>query len=262
MTDSLLNSVRMRERLVAEALVPEDALAVFCVGSVARGWANPASDYDICIITAQPRTAVGLVEQAVPLNPEIVPAYVGFSDERRWEVKYWTDSQVDQMLSKVTEERFASGGVASALIDLEEAFLERVLTCVPIIGDEWIHRRRKDVRTSAYREFVLSRTLGDADGAVEDAVGQMSAGDPHSAVLSAHKAFACTVNALLESVECYGSSSPKWRSRRMRDAAPQSLPYEQYWAMETMADLDPEVPEVWVAQVVSWCKQMAMEIEV
>jgi hypothetical protein len=261
-TESLLDSARMRERLLAEGLVPEDALAVFCVGSVARGWANPASDYDICIISAQPHTAAGLVELAVPLNPGIIPAYVGFSDGRRWELKYWTDGQVDQMLSKVTEERFASGGTASALIDLEEAFLERVLTCVPIIGDEWIHRRRKDVQASAYREFVLSRTLGDADGAVEDALGQLSAGDPHSAVLSTHKAFVCIVNALLESAECYGSSSPKWRSRRMRDATPQLLPYQQYWAMETMAHLDLEAPEMWVTNVVSWCKQMSMEIEV
>ncbi len=148
------------------------------------------------------------------------------------------------------------------MTDLEEAFLERLLTCVPIIGDEWIHRRRQDVRASAYRAFMLSRTLSDAEDAVEDAVGQLSARDPHSAVLSAHKAFACTVDALLESVECYGSSAPKWRSRRMRDAAPESLPYDQYWAMETMADLDPEDPEAWVTQVVSWCKQMATEIEI
>lgn len=262
MTDALFDSARMREHLAAEALVPADALAVFCVGSVARGWANSTSDYDISVITAQPHTAVGLVELAVPLNPGIVTLYVGFAGERRWEVHYWTDSQADQMLAKVSEELFASGAVASALTDMEEAFLERILTCVPIIGDEWIHRRRKDVRASAYREFMISRSLGDADGAVEDAVGQLSAGDPHSAVLSAHMAFACTVDALLESVECYGSSAPKWRSRRMRDAAPESLPYEQYWAMETMVDLDPEAPEAWVSQVVSWCRQMALEIEV
>lgn len=262
MTGPLLDGAQMLERLNADGLLPQDAIAAFCVGSVARRWANAGSDYDICIITPGPLGQTGLATLAVPLDPAVVPVSVGFAAGRRWEVKYWTDGQVDQMLSKVAEERFDSGEVMSALTDMEEAFLERILTCVPISGEEWIRRRREHVRASAYREFVLTRTLGDADGAVEDAIGQLSSGDPHSAVISAHKAFACTVNAILESAECYGSGTPKWRSRRMRDAVPPALPYEQYWAMETMADLDPAAPEKWIMQVVSWCKEMAMEIEV
>jgi Nucleotidyltransferase domain len=262
MTPTLLDGPEMLACLNADGLLPQDAVAVFCVGSVARGWANEGSDYDIAVIVPGSRTPAGTSTLPVPLEPAFVPVHVGYSAGRRWEVKYWTDSQVDQMLAKVSHERFESGQGVTALLTMEELFLERLLTCLPLSGEEWIRRRCEDLRASAYQRAVLTRTLGNADSALEDAIGQLASGDPDSAVISAHKAFVSTVDAILESAECYGSGTPKWRSRRMRDAAPPALAYEQYWAMETMTDLDPEAPEKWVMQVVSWCRETAMGVEI
>lgn len=250
-----------RAYLEAAGLLPEDTQSAFCVGSVARGWANPGSDYDIYVVTTAPHRADGLVESSVPLDPDVVPVHVGFADDRRWEIKYWTDNQVGQMLAKVSEERFSSGRVAVALTAVEEVFLERVLTCLPLTGEEWIARRQADIGASAYHEFVVNRSLSLADAAVEDAVGQLAAVDQHSAVLSARSAVGYTVNALLESCGCYGSGYPKWRARRMQEAAPAALPFDHYWAMETMAGLDRQDPGQWVRDTISWCKQMAMEVE-
>jgi hypothetical protein len=63
-------------------------------------------------------------------------------------------------------------------------------------------------------------------------------------------------------VECYGTMTAKWRARRMRDAAPGALSFDQYWSMETMQDLDPADPGNWVRRTISWCKATAMEIEI
>lgn len=263
MTSTLLDGPEMLACLNADGLLAQETLAVFCVGSVARGWANEGSDYDISVITPSGAPApAGARLVPVPLEPAFLPVHVGFSAGRRWEVKFWTDGQVDQMLAKVSQERFESGKAVNALLTTEEVFLERVLTCIPLSGEDWIGRRRADVRASAYQRAVLTRSLGNADSALEDAIGQLASGDPHSAVISAHKAFACTVDAILENAECYGSLTTKWRSRRMRDAAPPALAYERYWAMETMADLDPAAPEKWVMQTVTWCRDTAMEIEI
>lgn len=250
-----------RAYLEAARLLPEDAQSAFCIGSVARGWANPGSDYDISIVTTAPHRADGLVEDSIPLDPDVIPIHVGFADGRRWEIKYWTDDQVGQMLAKVSGERFDSGRVAMPLTAVEEVFLEGVLTCLPVTGEEWIARRRADIGNSAYREFVVARSLSLADGAAEDAIGQLAAADSHSAVLSARYAVGHTVDALLESCGCYGSGRPKWRARRMQEAVPAALPFARYWAMETMAGLDRQDPGQWVRDMISWCKQMAMEVE-
>lgn len=250
-----------RAYLEAGGLLPEDTQSAFCVGSVARGWANPGSDYDICVVTTAPHQADGLIEDSLPLEPDVIPIHVGYADDRRWEIKYWTDNQVGQVVAKVSGERFDSGRVSVALTPPEEIFLERVLTCLPLTGGEWIARRQADIRNSAYREFVITRSLSQADAAVEDALGQLAAADLHSAVLSARNAVGYTVDALLESCGCYGSCLPKWRARRMLEAMPAALPFDRYWAMETMAGLDRRDPGRWVRDMVSWCKQMAMEVE-
>ena len=258
----VIDTSACRERLGAAGLLPADALSAFCVGSVARGWATPASDVDIYVVTGEPFRIAESVGLTVPLYPDVVWAHIAYVDGRQWEIKYWTDGQVGQMLGKVSTERFDAGGMAKSLTDVEEAFIERLLTCLPIAGEQWVAERRDDIRKSAYREFVVSRSLAEADKAAGNAVGQLAANHIHGAVLSAHAAMRCTVDALLDSLECYGTVTPKWRARRMKDTAPAVLPFDQYWAMETMAYLDRDNPEPWVRQTISWCKQMTMEIEV
>jgi hypothetical protein len=251
------------EELQLRGLLPADHLAVVCVGSVARGWANDRSDYDFNVIAPGPWPGPSARTVPVPLCPGTVPSVVEWVDGRRWEIKYWLDVQVEQMLAKVSWFQFEEGGAAAgALTDTEELFLERLTTCVTLSGASWVRGRRQALERSAFRAFVTTRSLVEADAAVEDALGQLAAGDTDSAVLSAHKAFGHAVDALLESNGMYGSRTPKWRARRLREARPRLLSYEEYWPVETMRDLDPDDPATWVNRVVQRCRDLSIEVEI
>lgn len=249
--------------LEQRSLLPGSALAVFGVGSVARGWANPQSDFDVNIVSVQPWPTAAGKGLRVPLDPPSVPTEIFPAGGRRCETKYWLDSQVDQLLAKVSWEQFNAGQVAGELlIDTEELFLERLVTCVPLTGADWVRRRRDELDASAFRAFVVTRSLAEADGCVEDAMGQLTAGDTHSAVISARKAFGHAVDALLESVGEYGSQTPKWRARRFRAAAPAALGFDDYWAVETMRTFDPDHPAKWVEMVARMCKEISIDADV
>lgn len=254
------------EELESRRLLPPDLLALCCVGSVARGWANAGSDYDFNVVSRTPwRVPEESSVQAipVPLRPDAVPMVTLFVGGRRWEVKYWLDAQVDQMLGKVGWEQFEKGGSgARALIDVEELFLERLATCLPLGGAAWVRDRRRELDGTAFRAFVTTRSLAAADEAVEDALGQLAAGDCDSAVLSARKAFGHVADALMESEGNFGSLLPKWRARRFREAPPGRLAYEEYWRLETMRGFSSEAPERWVRHVVRRCKDLSLEVEI
>lgn len=249
--------------LAGRSLLPGECLAAFVVGSVARGWDNVKSDYDIYLVSARQWQGEAGMELRLPLDPPSVPIAVIHVDGRRWEMKYWLDSQVDQMLAKVSWAQFEQGGVAGQfLADAEEVFLERLVPCVPLAGEEWVRRRREDLTRSAFGAAVVTRSLAWLDDSVEDAVGQLASGDPESAVISAKKAFGHAVDALLESVGEYGYYTPKWRARRFRAATPSALTFDEYWAIETMRDFDAREPGKWVGQVARVCKEISMNIVV
>lgn len=251
------------DAFAAHGALPPDCLAVCAVGSLARGWANSRSDYDFNVVAERQPRSEGARTIRVPLRTSTVPTRVLQVDGRRWELKYWTDAQVDEMLAKVTWDRFESGrSPADVLADDEELFLERLTTCVPLAGADWVAGRTEQLAGTAFRAFVTARSLAAADNCVDDALGQLDADDHLSAVLSAHKAWGHTVDALLESYGNYGSRIPKWRARRFQETAPSELGFADYWAIETMRDHDPSTPRPWIDRAVSSCRQLALEIEV
>ncbi|MEU1513149.1 hypothetical protein ABZ490_13445 [Streptomyces sp. NPDC005811] len=251
------------EEMDRRGLIPDGCLAVCCVGSVARGWSNESSDYDFNVISTIPWTGASARTIPVPLTPAVVPAVVLHVDGRRWEIKYWLDSQVRQMLDKVTWEQFeADGTTAKALVDAEELFLERMSTCLTLSGTSWAEECKRQVEESAFRAFVTTRSLAETDASIEDAVGQLAAQDLDSAVLSARKALGHTVDALLESKGNFGSRTPKWRARRFRETRPRALSFEEYWALETMRSFDPDAPQAWVNLIVQRCKDLTLEVEI
>jgi hypothetical protein len=248
--------------LESRGLTTDDTLALLCVGSMARGWANEGSDIDVYVITEAAAKPSGASQMTVPLSPPVIPAVIDHVDDRRWEIKYWTDGQVDGMLSKVDRTRLASGSVGDELAEIEENFIERLVSARSITRPEWLARRKQQVTDSTYRAYLVTRSLNKAEGSAEDAVGQLAADDLCCAVLSAHGAMRHTVDALLESMGCFGSLSPKWRPRRMRDASPSLLSFDEYWDMETMRGLDRADPREWIRSIVAWCERTAGEIEV
>jgi hypothetical protein len=243
-------------------LLPGTEPAAFVAGSTVRGWDHGASDLDLVVVCAERFRDDRLVRVTVPLSPGEVDA-IGFTHEgRRWEVKYWLDDQVDQVLAKVSRESFENHRTAGArLVPDEEILLGRMATCHPLSGADWVERRRRQIEESAFQVYVLTDLLTETDTKAETAMGQLASGDLPSAVLSARAAFGYAVDALLAGHGEY-PSPPKWRARRFQEAKPELLSFEEYWEIETMRSYDPADPGKWVEQVVTLCKDIAMEVEI
>ncbi|MEV7190816.1 hypothetical protein AB0N81_03275 [Streptomyces sp. NPDC093510] len=242
-------------------LVPDDSVAVFCVGSVARGWANETSDLNFYIVSATPWSRPDTAAKTAPLDPPAVPVHVLHIDGRCWKLKHWSQGQVDQMLAKVGWDRFTGEHpVTVPLAEIEELFVERLESGLPVTGADWLARHRDLARASAFRAFITTRSLDAAARCEEDALARLAAGDPHGAVLCARRGFGFTVDALLDSRGNHGIFTPKWRARRFRDLSPSSLTFDEYWALETMADFDPDHPETWVHTTTKACRRIEAEI--
>ncbi|MBT2363967.1 hypothetical protein J7E88_01110 [Streptomyces sp. ISL-10] len=258
-----INTANWLEVLRERQLIPEDHLAVSVVGSVAHGWHNDQSDFDIYVVTSGESASPGRSSITMPLNPPHVRTEMFYVGDRRWEVTYWLDSQYEQMLAKVSRDEFNRGvAPVRVLAPREELALGRLEGCLVLLGAPWFEARRKQLAESAFRSFVVARSLGAADDCVEDALGQMDSGNLESATLSARAALGFAVDALLEGHGQYGSQSPKWRPNRFRAACPPALSFEDYWALEIMRGYDPEDPRPWINQVLTICQDISMRVEV
>ncbi|MGA5699815.1 nucleotidyltransferase domain-containing protein [Peterkaempfera bronchialis] len=243
-------------------LIPRGALAVFVVGSAARGWHNPRSDFDVYVVTRTERVSSSGGTVPVPLEPPRLSTELFYTQSRRWDVTYWLDSQIDQIFAKVSWEAFETGRVTEdTLVLREELLLGRLGSCLPLLGEAWLARCRSRLAESAFHSFAVVRSLGAADDAVEDALGQLEAGDLESATISARLAFGHVINALLESHGEYGSHLPKWRPNRFRAVAPQAISFADYWRVETMEGYDTADPAPWIEGVLTLCQDLAMRVE-
>jgi hypothetical protein len=258
-----MNTVSVHlDQLAARGFLPAGYRSAFIVGSIARGWDNASSDLDIYVVSQEPwRSGTNGIEH-MPLEPPEIATEVIHVDGQRWELKFWLDTQVGQMIDKVSWVSFESGTPSGQLLTAwEEEFLERLLTCRPLAGEDWVLQQRERIEASAFRAFVVTDCLSNADDCLEDVVGQLAAADVESALLSARLGFGYAVDALLASHgEC--GRAPKWRSRRMREVNPPALSFERYWAVETMRTFDPEDPRRWVEEVAGICKALSMEVEI
>ncbi|MFD8805373.1 nucleotidyltransferase domain-containing protein [Streptomyces sp. NPDC059597] len=253
---------RCLPELAGRGLLPASYHSAFVVGSLARGWANRASDVDVYVVGDAPWTGSLSSAIRVPLTHAEVPTETWYTGDLRWEVKYWTTGQLAEILRKVSWDSFETVSPIGQLLSRdEEQLLERLLFCHPLDGEEWVARQRELIGSSAFGASVVSYCLTNADDFVDDALGQLADGDTASAVLSARQAFGHVVDALLASHgEC--NRLVKWRARRMLAAQPEALPYERYWEVETMAGFDPAAPEKWVRDVVALCKSLSLKVEV
>jgi hypothetical protein len=250
------------EVLSDHGLLLADHHAVLLVGSHARGWANSRSDFDIYLVSAGRWDGDGCGSISIPLYPPTIQVESFYHAGRKWEIINWQDAQIEQILAKVSWDEFERGRLAAyPLSTREEQFLDRLATCVVLAGEEWVRGRRGQLDGSAFRSFVIARSLRYADDAVEDALGQLDAGQLDSAVISARNALGHAVDALLEQHGEYGSHSPKWRPLRFRAANPSALSFTDYWSLETMLDYDPDKPEKWINEVLTVCQDISMKVD-
>jgi predicted nucleotidyltransferase len=252
-----VDSVTCLSALTERRLLPPDRCAVYLAGSLIRGWGNATSDLDVYVVTAAPWPGDVTTSSPVYVAPGALPVNAFYRADRRWDVEYWADSQVDELLDVVSWPAFDSGkALAATLTATEIAFIERLWFSSVVEGDDWLQRRRKQFHDSAIRTIVAARDLYALDHLTEDAVGMLASGDYDSAVLAARRALGFAVDALLASRgEIAGQS--KWRARRMRAVAPPELGFDEYWELETMRSFDRQVPAQWVNSVLLVCQRIA-----
>ncbi|MBF5028528.1 MULTISPECIES: hypothetical protein [unclassified Micromonospora] len=247
--------------LVEHDLLPSRYEAVFVAGSVVQGWGNTGSDIDIYVICDEAPSGVETAHR-VGLQPDAVAVSRLMTNDQKLDIEYWQDGQVDQLLDKVSWKEFYSGDVSGDRLSWPELrFLERVDHAVPIAGASWLERRREQTRSTAIRSLMVSRALNYTTLFIEDAIGQLESDDVESAVLSARLAFGYVIDALLAGEGKYGQSG-KWRARRFRAVEQDVISFEDYWAVETMQDFQPDEPTIWVRRVVATCRQIARQVVV
>ncbi|MFI5911845.1 hypothetical protein [Dactylosporangium sp. NPDC051541] len=251
---------RHLRRLQERRLLPEPVEAVYVAGSRVRGWGNVNSDLDFYVITADRWDGGGARLAPVALQPDTVVIDRVRVDREQWDVHYWMDSQVEQVLAKVSWTEYDTNMSAGAMLTPVEAdFLERLDYAVAVAGEAWLVRRRQEMQRSALRSILVSRSIHRSHLFIEDAVGQLRSHDEQSAVLSARLAFGCAVQALLAE---HGKlvQSPKWTARQFRETAQDVVSFDEYWALETMRSYDPADPGRWVEDVLAVCRRIAQAV--
>ncbi|MBV1849565.1 hypothetical protein [Catellatospora tritici] len=241
-------------------LRPETCSAIFIGGSLSRGWGHARSDVDAYIVSTIPWSGPADGHNRVKLDPPVIPLRIFDVGGRRCEVRFWLDSQVDQLFAKLTWSEFERERRLADLSAFEAALLSRVKYAVPIDGEDWLVGRREQLAGSAYRSMVVAQLLDIVDGHVEDALGLLESGDHRAAAIAAQTALERVVEALLSSRGDM-TSVAKWRVRRLEEANLEVLSADRYWEIATFRTYDPDKPQVWVESVLETCRQIILEVE-
>ncbi|MFF5970036.1 hypothetical protein ACFY7C_00770 [Streptomyces sp. NPDC012769] len=245
-----------------QGALPSSHHCVYLSGSLVRGWGNALSDVDVYVITDEDWSSPTAELGHVALEPDTLPVEIRYVDGRRWDIEYWRETQIDQVLAKVDWSVLDGSKAAGNRLSSDELyFLERLSYAAAVSGDDWLRERKEQLDKSAMRSVLVARSLNNADTYTQDVIGQLEAGDVESAVLSTKIAFGHAVDALVAAAGEYGLN-PKWRARRFRAAAPGLLTFEEYWSVENMHRYDPSDPRAWVEEALEICQRISLEVSV
>jgi hypothetical protein len=240
--------------------LPETYACVYLTGSLIRGWGNSGSDLDFYVITDEPWHPSEAVSASVPLGQGKIYFKALKESGVGWDVEYWQEAQIEQVLAKVSREHYEQRVLLGGLLTgFERDMLERLLYAVPIDGASWLAETRRRLEASAFLPMVVCDALALAKTYLDDAEGMLAIGDDDSAVLAARTAFTHTVDGLL-AAHGVAARNAKWHARRFREAAPSVMGYEEYWAIETMRGYSRDEGAGWVRQVIDSCRRIANEL--
>lgn len=203
------------------------AEAVCFTGSIAAGWGNQFSDIDIFAFSD---TELGLpVDETMETWPGSDPSglrwhnWMGRYGDSRVDIQVWPTTALATALAPCIEgepEFFSNQG---AIPD----FVYRFSIGIALKNDEFFERGRALINASSYRRS-LGRTLKvQAENALTDVAGQLSAGDHTTARLSATSAAADVADMCLVLVGelC---RSRKWLFRRLEASPDCGMSAEEY----------------------------------
>lgn len=200
-------------------LLPDEYETVFASGSLIRGWGNPTSDLDVHVVTKDVWVSTIDETNHVALEPNTLQYEGTFVDGRRWDIEYWTSSQLEQVLSKVSQEQFAEDqGTWRTLSYHEIAMLERLPYAAAADDGAWLAATRERLAASAHRSVLIVNSLKQADSYTEDAASTRSPGATCTARSSRPRTPSTTPStrsrrASASSAACGRSGGPGgWRS--------------------------------------------------
>jgi hypothetical protein len=245
--------------------LPEAPLCVYSVGSLVLGWGNETSDADFVVITEEPWEGETNRSNPTSSDPGVVLSLATYIGDRRVDVEYWQDSHIEQIIGKVSWQRFDNNKRNADLVTNHDfEVLQRIGRAKALRGAEWLDARRAQIGKSALRAIGIGRNFHLADIYLEDAGGQLRAHDLKSAVLSARIAFGYSIDALLFSTGGVGGNTPanKWRARHLGEVDQDVISFDEYWAIETMRDYSDEDAADWVEKVIRICRRISLEVPV
>ena len=246
--------------LTAQSLVPDDAVAVLMVGSRALGWQHDRSDLDVVVVSTGPWPGPVTERQKVALDEGSIGVAVTSVDGVLCEVKYWTESQVRQVLTKIGWPAWDAGGSGDSLSTNELLLVQRLPSAAALSGSDWWRGVADEVEDSAAHSQAALASLAHADGMLDDVSGILGAGDLDAAVLALQRAFVHVTDALTASLGHPGTDS-KWRLRRVRAADTDVLPDAEFWRIVTMQDFDTDHPHEWLEHTSFRCSQIMLEVK-
>lgn len=241
------------------APVPDGLVCAYVSGSVVAGWGHAESNvnvYAVCGVEFEP---AGCVHKPIA-GPEgtyeggTVPSVVARVADVGVVVEYWPVERIEEMLRRCE----VDGRSPVTAHNVE--FLYRLGAGMAIHGDAWLAATKDRLDRSNLRAILLSRAVEAAGKSLEDTSGLLDTGDHVSALLTVQRTFRCVVEAALLDAG-HLPPTPRWRGRKLREARPRLLPFDEYWAWETMAGFDPERPEVWIRRLAERCAAILIELD-
>lgn len=246
---------RIRD-IATELAIGAELTCAYLSGSYALGWQHAASDVDLFFVSPKdPPEATGL-NVDVTVAPPAPSIGITFHDEIRFDVEYWREAHVDELVA-----RFATPQGRETLSHADLDFLWRLQCGRPVLGDQvWFEARQSQVTPAALRQELARRAVYSAEVRLDDAAGLLAVGEPVMAAIASREAFGRVVDAVLNNA---GSVAPpsKWRPRRLREAEGFTDFYREYVAVETMAGLDADEPAAWVRRVIVRARELIRDIE-
>lgn len=246
-------------------LLPSETVSVYVSGSSVAGWSHAMSDVDLYVITEKrieieaPSGFSTLRDEGVAIP--IVADYL--ANGCRLDVEYWSQPAVNRLLRRIrafqSQEIPTAGG-----IDLnyeERDFLYRLSIGIPISGELLFDNLKRQLIESDLHREIMKAELNEVDDYLEDTLGQLQSGDSESALLAVRLAFEKLVDSVLADLGDL-CPNPKWRAQRMKQYQPALLPWETYWKIETMQELEPSNPSTWIKKVFQLCRDVIMRLDI
>ena len=202
------------------------AAVVIISGSLVAGFGHAYSDIDVYVVfddgddlAAAARSADAVPE---PISGVTVSAfYVG---KQRWDSELLTRADVEGILAQVER----SGPIETIHVKPGEVeLLYRISVGVAFRGHDTFDSWQSRIRQSRLAEYLRERSLTQASGLVEDALGLVEVGDAQSASYCVRLAFERMTDAFL-----FNSGrlcpNPKWRLAQLRQEPAGPITAEEY----------------------------------